>query len=82
MKVPLGFYPDDTKPKRVGPQTYYPAPGIPFGLSFIGAAYTESDLVSFAYAYEQKTKVRRRRKAIKAAIPRTQLEDIVKLRQL
>lgn len=32
--------------------------GLPFGVSFFGAAYTEPNLIKFAYAFEQKTKVR------------------------
>lgn len=32
--------------------------GLPVGLSFFGAAYTEGSLISMAYAYEQATKSR------------------------
>ena len=31
---------------------------LPVGLSFFGAAYTEPQLISMAYAYEQATKKR------------------------
>ena len=34
--------------------------GLPFGLSFIGGAYSEPKLIGLAYAFEQATKVRRR----------------------
>lgn len=34
--------------------------GLPFGISFFGAAYSEPKLIAFAYAFEQATKVRRR----------------------
>lgn len=34
--------------------------GLPFGLSFFGAAYSEPKLIGLAYAFEQATKVRRR----------------------
>jgi amidase len=34
--------------------------GLPFGISFFGAAYSEPKLISLAYAFEQATKVRRR----------------------
>ena len=33
--------------------------GLPFGISFFGAAYTEPKLLKYAYAFEQATKVRR-----------------------
>jgi amidase len=33
--------------------------GLPFGISFFGAAYSEPKLIKFAYAFEQATKVRR-----------------------
>ncbi|MGI8918910.1 MAG: amidase [Pyrinomonadaceae bacterium] len=34
--------------------------GLPFGLSFFGAAYSEPKLIGLAYAFEQATKVRGR----------------------
>jgi amidase len=33
--------------------------GLPIGISFIGAAWTESKLIGLAYAYEQATRLRR-----------------------
>lgn len=33
--------------------------GLPFGISFFGAAYSEPKLIKFAYAFEQATNVRR-----------------------
>ncbi len=33
--------------------------GLPLGLAFMGRAYSEADLLAFAYAFEQKTKARR-----------------------
>ena len=63
LAVPLGFYPEDVKVGRAGPQTVWPAPGGPFGLCFIGTAWSEFDLIGFAYAYEQETKTRLARKA-------------------
>jgi Asp-tRNA(Asn)/Glu-tRNA(Gln) amidotransferase A subunit family amidase len=38
--------------------TVYPAPGVPFGLSFLGTAFSEFKLISYAFAYEQKTMTR------------------------
>ena len=73
----MGFYPDNVTIAKAGPLTVYPAPGVPFGLSFIGTAFSEFDLIGFAFAYEQKTQTRLTRKAFAAAIPKTQLQDIV-----
>ncbi|KAG6906714.1 hypothetical protein DXG01_012457 [Tephrocybe rancida] len=75
--VPLGFFSDNVTIQPAGPQTVYPAPGVPFGLSFLGTAFSEFDLIGFAYAYEQKTQTRLARRAFAAAIPRTQLKDVV-----
>jgi len=75
--VPLGFFPENVSIGQAGPNLVYPAPGVPFGLSFFGTAFSEFDLISFAYAYEQATQTRLARRAFSAAIPKTQLEDIV-----
>ncbi|KAF9078324.1 amidase signature enzyme [Rhodocollybia butyracea] len=52
VTVPLGFYPENVTIDSAGPLTVYPAPGVPFGLSFLGTGFSEFDLVGFAYAYE------------------------------
>ncbi|KAJ6449782.1 amidase signature enzyme [Mycena sanguinolenta] len=77
VTVPLGFFPDNVTIGSAGPETVYPAPGVPFGLSFLGTAFAEFDLIGFAYAYEQKTQTRLARKAFPAAIPQTQLKDVI-----
>ncbi|KAF8878099.1 amidase signature domain-containing protein [Infundibulicybe gibba] len=77
ITVPLGFYPDNTTIGRAGPETVWPVPGGPVGLSFFGTAFSEFDLIGFGYAYEQKTKARLERRAFADAIPKTQLKDIV-----
>ncbi|KAE9391076.1 amidase signature enzyme [Gymnopus androsaceus JB14] len=80
VTVPLGFYPDNTTaghfPGEVN-GSFYPAPGIPIGLSFLGTAFSEFELIGFAYAYEQATGTRLKRKAYKDAIPVTQLIDVL-----
>ena len=53
-----------------------PAPGVPLGLSFLGTAFSEFELVGLAFAYEQVTLTRLKRKAFVAAIPKTQLFDV------
>ena len=73
--MPLGFYPEHTATVRVGPETMYPTPDLPFGLCFIGTAWSEFDLIGFAYAYEQETQTRLARRAYDEAIPKTQLKD-------
>ena len=75
--VPLGFYPDNVTIGSAGPETIYPAPGVPFGLSFFGTAFSEFDLIGFAFAYESRTKTRLARRAFPAAIPKTQLKDVL-----
>ncbi|KAG6834255.1 hypothetical protein H0H93_010854, partial [Arthromyces matolae] len=86
--VPLGFFSSSTpvhpvhpgkdrKPRN--PQTVYPAPGLPFGISFIGTAWSDYELVGYAYAFEQKTKTRTRRRAYEEAVPTTQLRDVVNM---
>ncbi|KAJ3889722.1 amidase signature enzyme [Lentinula edodes] len=77
VTVPLGFFPSNVTIGSAGPETVYPAPGVPFGLSFLGTAFSEFDLIGFAFAYEQKTKTRLERRAFPAAIPKTQLKDIL-----
>ncbi|KAJ3761105.1 amidase signature enzyme [Lentinula raphanica] len=77
--VPLGFFPPNTPvvPGSAGPETVYPAPGVPFGLSFLGTAFSEFELIGFGFGYEQRTKTRLGRRAFPAAIPKTQLGDVV-----
>ncbi|GJJ14714.1 hypothetical protein Clacol_008981 [Clathrus columnatus] len=76
ITVPLGFQPDDIQPSP-GKPTHDIAPGMPFGISFIGTAFSEFKLISYAYAYEQKTQVRLKRLAYPEAIPKTQLKDVI-----
>ncbi|PIL28885.1 transporter [Ganoderma sinense ZZ0214-1] len=73
--VPLGFLPTTTP---LSPATPIRAtgPNQPFGLAFVGTAFSEFDLISFAYAYEQATHTRLKIRAYPAAIPKTQLADI------
>ncbi|KAJ7906225.1 amidase signature enzyme [Mycena leptocephala] len=78
VTVPLGFLPDNITIDSAGPETVYPAPGIPFGLSFLGTAFSDFELISFGFAYEQKTQTRLMRKAYPAAIPKTQLKDVIR----
>jgi amidase len=76
--VPLGFQPDGAEVLPVTPSPLHSqAPGVPFGIAFMGTAYSEFKLISYAYAFEQATHVRLQRKAYDHAIPRTQLADVM-----
>jgi amidase len=77
VTVPLGFFPDNVTIGSAGPETFYPAPGIPFGLSFFASKFSEFKLIGLAFAYEQATHTRLERRAFPAAIPKTQLVDVV-----
>lgn len=74
--VPMGFYPEGTPetPNSFG-DLVATAPNLPFGLSFMGAKWSEYELISFAYAYEQKTKVRNMVQPYLQ--PHTELKDVV-----
>lgn len=78
VTLPMGFYPNDTLPSIFsGTDTFYPAPGVPIGLSFVGTAFSEAKLIGLAYAFEQAEQVRLQRRAYPAAIPKTQLIDVI-----
>ncbi|KAI0030560.1 amidase signature enzyme [Vararia minispora EC-137] len=79
ITVPLGFQQDDVVPGPADP-IVKKGPGMPFGLAFVGTAFKEFDLIKFAYAYEQATHTRLARLAYPAAIPKTQLVDIMQPR--
>ncbi|KAG2347190.1 amidase signature enzyme [Suillus weaverae] len=80
ISVPLGFQPDDVEilPVPAAP-LHTQAPGLPFGIAFIGTAYSEFNLISFAYAFEQATQVRLKRRAYAKAIPTTQIKDVLSI---
>ncbi len=61
ITVPMGFYPaNQTIVKNARGNLVAVAPNVPFGLSFLGAKWSEADLIGYAYAYEQRTFVRNR----------------------
>ncbi|KAG1878863.1 hypothetical protein F4604DRAFT_1923543 [Suillus subluteus] len=59
ISVPLGFQPDDVKvlPEMPSP-LHSQAPGLPFGISFMGTAYSEFKLIGYVYVFEQATHAR------------------------
>jgi amidase len=46
-----------------------------FGISFMGAKFSEAKLIGLAYAYEQRTRVREHGKPI--IEPKTELRDVL-----
>ncbi|KAI0672166.1 amidase signature enzyme [Trametes maxima] len=76
VTVPLGFLPADT-PLSPAEPTRASGPNMPFGLAFLGTAFSEFKLISLAFAYEQATHTRLKVRAFPAAIPKTQLADVV-----
>ncbi|KAI0329789.1 amidase signature enzyme [Cubamyces sp. BRFM 1775] len=76
ITVPLGFLPPNTTLAPAQP-TRSSGPNQPFGIAFMGTAFSEFSLVSFAFAYEQATHNRLKMLAFPQAIPKTQLSDIV-----
>ncbi|KAK6856792.1 hypothetical protein PG995_006979 [Apiospora arundinis] len=79
VTVPLGRYPDNTTvvPDGFG-HLNATGPNLPFGIAFLGEHFSEERLISLAYAFEQRTKVRN---TIKPYIePKTELVDIVNKR--
>ncbi|KAL8937160.1 MAG: hypothetical protein Q9216_004558, partial [Gyalolechia sp. 2 TL-2023] len=76
VTVPLGFYPSNTTVMRNRRGTLVQtAPNIPFGLSFLGPAWSEASLIGFAYAFEQRTNVRNQVQPY--LVPNVELTDVV-----
>ena len=63
ITVPLGFYPHDTATTMNLKGTLVNvAPNVPFGIAFVGRQWSEETLISLAYAFEQRTMIRKMRK--------------------
>lgn len=76
VTVPLGAYPANTTVQNNGRGNLVAtAPGIPFGISFSGAKWSEESLIGFAYAFEQRSLVREKVKPY--LVPKTELADVV-----
>ncbi|OJJ50797.1 hypothetical protein ASPZODRAFT_21316 [Penicilliopsis zonata CBS 506.65] len=58
ITVPLGAMPDGT-PVVVTEGMVEAAPGVPFGISFLGRKWSEEMLIGMAYAFEQRTQARK-----------------------
>ena len=80
ITVPMGFYPSNTTVERNRRGTLVElGPNIPFGLSFIGPAWSEASLIGFGYAYEQRTNVRNQVQPY--LVPNTELSGIISRRR-
>ncbi|KAF8548295.1 amidase signature enzyme [Imleria badia] len=78
ISVPLGHYPQNVEPTPLKPTPIHScAPNMPFGIAFIGTAYSEYKLIGLAYAFEQATKARLQTRAYPLATPITQLRDVI-----
>lgn len=76
ITVPLGKMPKDTPVTENGfGNLNATAPNQPFGLGFAGDLFSEETLIEIAYAFEQKTNVRKQVHPF--VVPKTQLKDVV-----
>ena len=76
VTVPMGVFGDEVstvwrKEEDPAMRSVVAGPGMPFGLSFLGAKWSEETLLGLAYAYEQRTMVRRKIKPL--VVPRAEL---------
>ena len=77
ITVPLGSASGNTPIKKDDPpwDVVDIAPGVPFGISFLGAKWSEETLIEIAYAFEQKSLVR---DTLNRVIqPRVDLADVI-----
>lgn len=75
VSVPLGAYPDGTPIEKNSRGLVVAGPGVPFGLSFMGALWSETTLIGLAYAFEQ---ISMARGVVKPYIsPSIEIEDVV-----
>ena len=81
VTVPLGFYPSNTTVERNRRGTLVSVgPNFPFGLSFLGPAFSEASLIGYAYAFEQRTMVRNQVQPY--LVPQVELAQVVGRRKM
>ena len=74
INVPLGRHPEDTKIiKDQKGHLVQIGPNVPFGIGFMGRAWSEEKLIGLAYAFEQRTMVRS--KVVPYIVPKTELRQ-------
>ncbi|KAG8533139.1 uncharacterized protein KY384_001922 [Bacidia gigantensis] len=76
VTVPLGAF-DSSEPvvRNDRGTLVETGPNIPFGISFLGAKWSEASLIGYAFAYEQRTKIREQIKPY--ILPRTEIVHVV-----
>lgn len=75
ITVPLGVWPNGTEVQRDSRgDSVVRAPGIPFGISFLGNKWSEEGLIEMAYAFEQNTGVREKTQG-RYIVPKTELKS-------
>lgn len=77
VTVPLGFYAANASVVESRRGLVDEAPGIPFGLSFLGRRWSEERLVGLAYAFEQRSLARGR--GVRYVEPTTEIADVMGL---
>ncbi|KAK0730280.1 amidase [Lasiosphaeris hirsuta] len=79
VTVPLGKMPADTAVvKNQFGNLVSRAPNVPFGISFLGERFSEEKLIGLAYAFEQRTLVRKT--VVPYLQPTAELADVVNKR--
>ncbi|GAM34993.1 hypothetical protein TCE0_015r02939 [Talaromyces pinophilus] len=74
VTVPMGYYPKDAEIHYNNRGDLVTAgPGFPIGLQIIGRPFDEQNLIGYAYAFEQQTKIRQKQQPL--IQPNTELED-------
>lgn len=77
ITVPLGVASEDTlEEKDAFGDAVETGPGVPFGISFLGPKWSEETLIEIAYAFEQRTLVRKTLR--RNTTPQVDLIDIVR----
>ncbi|KAF7509023.1 hypothetical protein GJ744_008418 [Endocarpon pusillum] len=75
VTVPLGFYPPNSTVVPTDRGLSGVGPNLPFGLSFLGAKFSEELLIGMGYAFEQRTMVRETVQPL--VLPVTELVNVV-----
>lgn len=75
ISVPLGFFPNGTRVVPSRRELIATAPGIPFGIAFMGARFSEETLIGLAYDFEQRTLAQQ--KGAPYIVPTTELADVI-----
>ncbi|GES60667.1 amidase [Aspergillus terreus] len=75
VSVPIGAMPPGQPIVSDADGLVSAAPNIPFGISFLGAKFTDAKIIGLAYAFEQRTLIRNT--VHPYIVPQTDLRDVV-----